>query len=226
MRLGVTRFVCVVVAMLYAVAALAEMPVALLHSRGIVTVNGNAVPGSTTVSGGTVVAEGTIAVFAGDKVQTLDTGSAVISFEGFVAMVGPKSQLAFKSKSDIELTTGSVRLTNEKSNAGKVLTITTGKLKTRTDPSGKTNLEITRTQGKIAVKAIAGTLTVFDGSRESVLQPGVTAVSDDEPQQSPPASAGAPPELIYAAGIGGAVAATVVTWLTTRNATPASPVRP
>jgi type 1 fimbria pilin len=129
---------------------------AMLYAHGNVTLNGQAVSSSTTIS-------------TGDRLDTADFSVVTINRTGSSIVVNPNSSIQY-GQSSIEIMRGTARLSTL---AG--MSAQAGEL-TITPKDGMAKFDIVRSDNGTTVTTREGILTLQDGSRSMTLQPGTTTL--------------------------------------------------
>ena len=167
----IRRLLCWSVPLLFSAnAVFAEAQPMLLTAQGSVRVNGAAVPHSVTV-------------FTGDKIDTEKKSSGVLVAAGMHITLAPDSAIVY-GKAGPSLSRG---LMSVSATAGTSAEL--GNLRV-TPAKGKARYEMIKTQDRMTLAAVEGTLAVSDGQHEVLLAEG-KQMSRDMDEQS---AGGGPPQ--------------------------------
>lgn len=153
MHRGLFRLTAWILLVLFPASLTAQTAQATLQAKGPVTVNGNQVPGSTTV-------------FAGDRIETMAGGTASLSAQGLSVVVPPQSSVIFGDRA-LDVGCGGAVVSTSIGQMTRVagLTIT---------PVSKamTTFEVSNAGGTLRVTAREGSIRVEDGGETRELAQG------------------------------------------------------
>lgn len=162
-----TRVMCYLMMVLVPAALIgADLQNAVLYGNGNVKVNGR----STS---------GTLAVRAGDGIQTAKGASATIAASGITVNLAENSDAAF-TENGISIKQGRATVSSQKGMTTRFasLTITPG--------ADKAKFQLTKLNGKEEIAALLGPVRVSDGTHSMLLESG-KMMQKDEQEPAPPA---------------------------------------
>ncbi len=162
--------VWMMVLLLPAVPAMADLNAAMLHAKGKATVNGSAVSNSQ-------------AVFAGDQVRTGKDSSATMTLAGSIVTLPSESGVVFANNTLAVNQGGALIVTS------RGMTVTAGGLRIQPADGQKGRFEVTQSGGKVRVSAFQGRLTVSDGKQTTMIEPGHQLTTADSSLGNKPAAA-------------------------------------
>ncbi|MDP9161074.1 MAG: hypothetical protein M3O09_12715 [Acidobacteriota bacterium] len=126
---------------------------AMLKATGSVTINGSAIPQSSTI-------------FVGDKIETQKQSTAMIFNAGMSVQLPSDSSVVYK-ENDVELMQGSALITTKKVTGGHLANLSISPVS-----SGATKFALVKQPGVETIAAIEGPVRVTDGRGTVVLKPG------------------------------------------------------
>ena len=138
---------------------------AMLQSSGVVNVNGKPAPGS-------------IAVFPGDKIETMADGSARLTSPGSLVSLPGNSSVTYGNGS-VEMGCGSTTMSTQ----GHTLSAQVGNL-VISPASDVAKFELARSDKGLQIGAREGSLLIDDGKEKATLESG-KAMSFDVPGECP-----------------------------------------
>ncbi|MGB8885299.1 MAG: hypothetical protein WCC87_01175 [Candidatus Korobacteraceae bacterium] len=147
---------------------------AMLYATGNVTLNGAAVSDSSSI-------------FAGDRLVTADSSIVSVNRSGSSVVVSPNSTVQY-DKSAVEVLQGTAHVSTINGMSAEVGQVTVAPQ----DQSAK--FDVVRTDNQVTVTSREGTVTVDDGGRKVLLQPGdhtTLALGASSSQSSFPTQGGA-----------------------------------
>lgn len=130
---------------------------AMLYAKGNVTLNGQSVPGSTSI-------------FVGDRLDIADASVGSINRNGSSVVLSPNSAIQYQ-QSGVQLLKGTARVSTSQGMSARAGQITI------TPESGAAKFDlVTLDNNSVLVASREGVLNVTDGSRTITLQPGTNRV--------------------------------------------------
>ncbi len=127
---------------------------AMLYANGDVKVNGQSAGNSSSV-------------FAGDRIDVTGTSAGSINRTGSSVVISPNSSVQYEPSS-IDVLGGGARISTSKGMTASAGTISV------TPKDGTAKFDVVRTGDKVVVLSREGSLTVNDGVRTMVVQPGAS----------------------------------------------------
>lgn len=216
---------CVLVILFPVFVFSADSSPAMLYTNGAAWINGAHVPRPS------------LAIFAGDLLQTRSDSVVNINEAGSSVAVLGDSMVTFEGTS-VRIDHGGVKVSTSKQMATSA-----GDVKVTPASNAWTEFNVTDTNGSVKIVAVKGDLTLTDGQQTATLAQGQQTTRDDTAPQSsdtthkigkkqkqqsgaPAAANGGLLNMPLAVGIGGAAAIGVGTWVLIKNDNPASPSIP
>ena len=146
---------CLFVSLLGLCTLFAQSDGAMLYANGDVKVNGQAAGNSSSV-------------FTGDRIDVTASSAGSINRSGSSVVISPNSSVQYEPSS-VNVIQGTARISTTKGMTASAGTVSV------TPKDGTAKFDLARTGDKVVVVSREGALTVQDGSRTEVVQPGSTA---------------------------------------------------
>ena len=141
-----------------AVIMSAQSSGAMVYASGDVKLNGNAVGGSSSV-------------FDGDRLVTANSSTVSLNRNGSTVVVSPNSAVQYRG-SVVDISSGSARVTTVNGMSAQVGGVTV------TPKSQNASFEVARVNNEVVVTSREGEVTVNNGGRSIMVQPGSNAKLD------------------------------------------------